>query len=186
MRDKKGKLGWTEAGRLHSTFKRAMLNSDTKNTTKDKSKQHKAICDKCKAKFSIRGDKQPKHNITYSKSVLNEEGLLVTEVVTEVCEGNISKGGKKELESYTYRITLKTSQYVVKSSEVTIKKGDKVVAEIKNLVDGNFETTIVEKTIKSIIESTEVGYYYLKTNIIIKCTDGTILPNYVKDIFVSK
>lgn len=188
MRDiKKGKLGWTESSKLHSTFKRSMVNSDTINISKDKSKQHKAVCGKCGIKFSIRGDRKPKHYRTYDKDILNEEGIYIKELITEVCDGDIIKEGNEEIDSHTYKITSKTSTYVLKSFDVTIKKGDKIVAEIRKYSNGNIESDLVEKTIKSIYKNVEIGIFGgVKTNVIIKCTDGTLLPSYVRDIYIIK
>lgn len=187
-----GKLGYSEGSKLHSSHKRLLGTVDNKTTFKDKSKQTKAVCDKCGSVFSIRGEKSPTHNRVYSSYVKNTDGVNELVDVTEVCDGKLLILGKEKLQDYKFTFIRHIKPYAAKAVECTIKPGDNVIAEVNQYIDGVIKTVVIEKTIKTIIREIEnynSWYFYKnkkkttpKIKITILCTDGTEFPKSVKDI----
>lgn len=186
-----GKLGWTEAGRMHSTNKRLIATISDELNTKDKSKQSKVACDKCGCLFNIRGEKLPNHRRSYTRSIQNEiTGNFEIQSFYEICDGDLVRPGKIRLDEYKFTFIRHTKPYASVSVDCIVKPGDNVIAEVKSYASGFLTTSIVEKTIKSITKTTILPRNFFtntslpRATIIILCTDGTELPLFVKDIVV--
>lgn len=192
---KLGKLGYSEGNKLHSSNKRLLGTVDGKSTHKDKSKQVKAVCDKCGSVFSMRGEKSPTHNRIISSYIKNDKGVGEWVDVTEVCDGKLLIVGKENLSEYKFTFIRHIKPYAAKAMECVIKPGDTVIAEVSQYIDGSLKTVVIEKTIKSIVREIKHlnSWYYNhyrsgknkkipKIDITIFCTDGTEFPKSVKDI----
>ena len=174
-------LDWTVGGKQHKNAKRLLSTIDGTPNTKDKSKNTKIACDKCGAKFNVRG-KLPTHKRSFTKYIVNEvTGKGENTIITENCDGKIVKAG-----------TVKLTEWNITSTKrnLVVKPGDKIVAEIKSIHDKS-QTTIIEKTIKSIIQTTSINFWgrYFGTSMpkvttIVWFTDGSKLEGWVTDIFI--
>ncbi|MGK3946571.1 hypothetical protein ABK046_50460, partial [Streptomyces caeruleatus] len=82
-------------------------------------KNTKIACDKCGAKFNVRG-KLPTHKRSFTKYIVNElTGKGENTIITENCDGKIVKAG-----------TIKLTEWNITSTKrnLVVKPGDKIVA----------------------------------------------------------
>lgn len=166
--------GWAEGARMYKNTKRMLSTFDDKGVSSIRTKKVKVICSECGKRFALntKATNIPFHNKILRKLVFNsvtKRDDWVEETVG--CNGHLVKEGSANLAEHTIKgVVLKVGDTIVyeSSERFTIEKDKRVIQE---------------KTIQSIVEKTEIGFYSnLKKELIVKFTDGSKMDSYIYDL----
>lgn len=166
--------GWTEGARMYKNTKRMLSTFEEKAVSNTRTKKVKVLCSECGKRFSLspKATNIPFHNKILRKLVFNH--LIKRDEWHEEtvgCNGYLIKEGSEKLEEHTIKgVVLKVGDTIVyeSSERYTIEKDKRVLKE---------------KTIQSIVEKTEIGFYSNhKKELTIKFTDGSKMDGHIYEI----